>query len=124
MDNLARHDNLNFVQDIFTSFKGYEFNINDQKWVLDINKTVDITRLWNFEPSIQFDIIQTLVHFARFSSSSHTVNMCEYIGKYWEITNQKTFTLEGILNYKNYGGVSKSMLKKSRLNFDKIEKCK
>ena len=23
-----------------------------------------------------------------------------------------------------YGGVSKSMLKKSRLNFDKIEKCK
>ena len=26
--------------------------------------------------------------------------------------------------YKNLGGVSKSMLKKSRLNFDKIEKCK
>ena len=25
---------------------------------------------------------------------------------------------------KNKGGVSKSMLKKSRLNFDKIEKCK
>ena len=25
---------------------------------------------------------------------------------------------------KNLGGVSKSMLKKSRLNFDKIEKCK
>ena len=25
---------------------------------------------------------------------------------------------------KDYGGVSKSMLKKSRLNFDKIEKCK
>ncbi|MCT9375023.1 hypothetical protein KTJ07_18800 [Acinetobacter baumannii] len=26
--------------------------------------------------------------------------------------------------YANIGGVSKSMLKKSRLNFDKIEKCK
>ena len=25
---------------------------------------------------------------------------------------------------KKFGGVSKSMLKKSRLNFDKIEKCK
>ena len=24
----------------------------------------------------------------------------------------------------NFGGVSKSMLKKSRLNFDKLEKCK
>jgi len=115
MDNLARHDNLNFVQDIFTSFKGYEFNISDQKWVLDINKTVDITRLWNFEPSIQFDIIQTLVHFARFSSSSHTVNMCEYIGKYWEITNQKTFTLEGILNYKNYYSSKKEEYKVAML---------
>lgn len=32
-----------------------------------------------------------------------------------------------ILNYwisPQFGGVSKSMLKKSRLNFDKIEKCK
>ncbi|ECC3298826.1 DUF4154 domain-containing protein, partial [Salmonella enterica subsp. enterica] len=29
-----------------------------------------------------------------------------------------------ILNSNNLGGVSKSMLKKSRLNFDKIEKCK
>ena len=28
------------------------------------------------------------------------------------------------LSLKNLGGVSKSMLKKSRLNFDKIEKCK
>ena len=28
-------------------------------------------------------------------------------------------------NYRTqFGGVSKSMLKKSRLNFDKIEKCK
>ena len=26
--------------------------------------------------------------------------------------------------HKEMGGVSKSMLKKSRLNFDKIEKCK
>ena len=28
------------------------------------------------------------------------------------------------LSIKKIGGVSKSMLKKSRLNFDKIEKCK
>lgn len=102
MDNLAQHDNLNFAQDTFTSFKGYEFNISDQKWVLDINKTVDITRIWNFEPSTQFEIIQTLAYFARFKSSSYTVNICEYIGKYWEVTNQKTFTLEGVMNYKNF----------------------
>jgi len=29
-----------------------------------------------------------------------------------------------VIPEKNGGGVSKSMLKKSRLNFDKIEKCK
>ena len=28
-----------------------------------------------------------------------------------------------LLQYKKVGGVSKSMLKKSRLDFDKIEKC-
>jgi len=36
----------------------------------------------------------------------------------------QTFGIEGILWIKVFGGVSKSMLKKSRLNFDKIEKCK
>ncbi len=34
-----------------------------------------------------------------------------------------TYVRRGVLGYKNKGGVSKSMLKKSRLDFDKIEKC-
>ena len=35
-------------------------------------------------------------------------------------------TIEDVTTFFNtiLGGVSKSMLKKSRLNFDKIEKCK
>ena len=39
----------------------------------------------------------------------------------------KKKSLAWYINYRTtffYGGVSKSMLKKSRLNFDKIEKCK
>ena len=32
--------------------------------------------------------------------------------------------LKSLKNTSFFGGVSKSMLKKSRLNFDKIEKCK
>ncbi|WP_180163052.1 site-specific integrase [Acinetobacter sp. YH12069] len=102
MSNLAQQNLFDIDQDTFISFKGYEFNRNDQKWVLDINKTMDITRIWNFDSSTQMDVIQVLIHFARFSSSSHTVNMCEYVGKYWEITSLKRFTLEGLLNYKNF----------------------
>ena len=39
------------------------------------------------------------------------------------MTGDKIF-LVPVDGIKNFGGVSKSMLKKSRLNFDKIEKCK
>lgn len=106
---------LKGFEDSFVSFKGYEFNINDQKWILDINKKVDIKRLWNFEASTQFEIIQTLAHFAKFSSSSHTVNMCEYIGKYWEINKQKTITLHGLLNFKNYYSSKKEEYKVAML---------
>ena len=31
---------LKGFEDSFVSFKGCEFNINDQKWILDINKKV------------------------------------------------------------------------------------
>lgn len=102
MNNLTQHKILDFDQDTFISFHGYEFKISHQKWVLDINKTLNISRVWNFEPSTQNDVIQTLMYFARFRSSSHALNMGEYIGKYWEITNQKEITVEGVLNCKNY----------------------
>lgn len=115
MSNLAQQNLFDIGQDTFISFKGYEFNRNDRKWVLDINKTMDITRIWNFDSSTQMDVIQALIHFARFSSSSHTVNMCEYVGKYWEITDLKKFTLEGLLNYKNFYSSKKDEYKVAML---------
>lgn len=115
MNNLTQHKILDFDQDTYISFKGYEFNINDQKWVLDINKTLDINKIWNFEPTTRAEVIQALAHFAKFSSSSHTVNMCEYVGKYWEITSLKNFTLEGLLNYKNYYSSKKDEYKVAML---------
>ena len=85
MNKSIRIDSLDKSQNKFTSCKGYEFSIDDQKWVLDINKTIDISRIRNYEFSVQSDVIMTLVHFAKYSSSSHTANMCEYIGKYFDI---------------------------------------
>lgn len=115
MSNLAQQNLFDIGQDTFISFKGYEFNRNERKWVLDINKTMDITRIWSFDSSTQMDVIQALIHFARFSSSSHTVNMCEYVGKYWEITGLKRFTLEGLLNYKNFYSSKKDEYKVAML---------
>lgn len=115
MNNLAQQLNLDFTQDSFVSFKGYQCNKSDQKWILDINKTMDIHRIRNFELPTQLDIINTLVYFCRFSSSSHAVNMCEYVGKYWEITKNSNFTLEGILNFKNYYSSKKEEYKVAML---------
>ena len=80
--------------------------------------------------------------------SSHSL-ACEPASLNWEqfhktydLNKNKTFELKEFLSVKdfdplpwpddkrfqakdkNFGGVSKSMIKKSRLNFDKIEKCK
>ena len=49
MSKLPQFDCLDRSQNTFNSFKGYEFSIDDQKWVLDINKTIDISRIRNFE---------------------------------------------------------------------------
>ena len=46
-----------------------------------------------------------------------------YLAQAFEFSKQRNCT-QAQPHSKNNGGVSKSMLKKSRLNFDKIEKCK
>ena len=102
MSKLPQFDCLDRSQNTFNSFKGYEFSIDDQKWVLDINKTIDISRVRNYEFSVQSEIVMTLAHFAKYSSSSHTANMCEYIGKYSDITGEDHFSIKGLLNYKNF----------------------
>ena len=115
MSKLLQVDSLDKSQKTFTSFKGYEFSIDDQKWVLDINKTIDISRVRNYEFSVQSEIVMTLAHFAKYSSSSHTANMCEYIGKYSDITGEDHFSIKGLLNYKNFYSSKKEEYKVAML---------
>lgn len=115
MNKLNFIDSLEKSKNTFISFKGYEFNIFDEKWVLDINKTIDISRVRAYEITVQSDIIMTLVHFARYSSSSHTANMCEYIGKYSDVTGESHFSVEGLLNYKNFYSSKKEEYKVAML---------
>ena len=118
MNNSFKANIFEKPQNTFISFKGYEFDINDNYWVLDINKTIDISRLWNYEHVTQSDVVLTLVNFARYSSSSHTANMCEYVGKYWDITGENTFSLEGLLNYKNHYSAKKDEYKVAMLSIN------
>ncbi|WP_410169373.1 site-specific integrase [Acinetobacter indicus] len=115
MSKLPEFDCLDRSQNTFNSFKGYEFSIDDQKWVLDINKTIDISRVRNYEFSVQSEIVMTLAHFAKYSSSSHTANMCEYIGKYYDITGEDHFSIKGLLNYKNFYSSKKEEYKVAML---------
>lgn len=115
MNKSLRVDSFDKSKKIFTSFKGYEFSIDDQKWVLDINKTIDISRVRNYEFSVQSEIVMTLAHFAKYSSSSHTANMCEYIGKYSDITGEDHFSIKGLLNYKNFYSSKKDEYKVAML---------
>jgi hypothetical protein len=93
MNKSIRIDSLDKSQNTFTSFKGYEFSIDDQKWVLDINKTIDISR-YEIMSFLSNQMFHDFVHFAKYSSSSHTANMCEYIGKYFDITERDHFSIK------------------------------
>lgn len=115
MDNLARHDNLNFAQATFTSFKGFKFNINDDFWVLDINTTINVSDLRNLRADVLHDVLLTLVYFAQYSSSSHTANMHKYVVKYIKVTSENYFSIQGILNYKNYYSSKKEEYKVAML---------
>lgn len=115
MNKSLRVNSFDKSQKIFTSFKGYEFHIHNEIWVLDINVTLNLMYLKRLKEDIQHDVLFTLSNFARYSSSSHTANMSKYIAKYIEITDQDHFSVEGLLNYKNFYSAKKDEYKVAML---------
>ena len=115
MNKSTRNDSLNKWQNTFTSFKGYEFNIYDEIWVLDINVTLNLTFVKRLREDIQHDVLSTLSNFAQYSSSFHTANMGKYIAKYIEVTDQDHFSIKGLLNYKNFYSAKKDEYKVAML---------
>ena len=81
-----------------------------------VNFTANLTKAHSDNAYLQL-VSQTIA-----ASSAQPIDSCN-IGN-----GPSTFTMNGVTdlmtNSTVSGGVSKSMLKKSRLNFDKIEKCK
>ena len=104
-------DSLGISQNTFNSFKGYEFNIYNEIWILDINVTLNLTCLKRLKEDVRHDVIFTLTNFARYSSSFHTANMSKYIAKYIEISGEDHFSIKGLLNYKNFYSAKKDKYK-------------
>lgn len=115
MSKSFQADSSDKSQNTFTSFKGYEFYLYDDYWVLDINTTLKITNLKLLREDVLQDVLITLASFSKFSSSSHAANMCKYVAKYLEITNADHFSLEGLLNYKNFYSSKKEEYKVAML---------
>ena len=115
MNKSIRIDSLDKSQNTFTSFKGYEFNIYDEIWVLDINVTLNLTFVKRLREDIQHDVLSTLSNFAQYSSSFHTANMGKYIAKYIEVTDQDHFSIKSLLNYKNFYSAEKDEYKVAML---------
>src|SRR5690606_9320879 len=115
MNKSTGNERLNKSQNTFTSFKGYEFDLYDEIWVLDINVTLNLTFVKRLKEDIQHDVLSTLSNFAQYSSSFHTANMGKYIAKYIEITDQDHFSIKGLLNYKNFYSAKKEEYKVAML---------
>lgn len=102
MNKSIRIDSLDKSQNTFTSFKGYQVDIYDHTWVLDINNKVDISNLSKFSEEVRSDVLNTFINFAKYSSSTHAAEMIRYALKYPDLTGESEFTLKGILEYKKY----------------------
>jgi integrase len=108
-------DSFDKSKNTFISFKGYEFHIFDNKWFLDINATLNLNYVNFLKEDVKYDVLLTLSNFAQYSSSFHTANMNKYIAKYVEITQQDHFSVEGLLNYKNFYSSKKDEYKVAML---------
>lgn len=102
MNKSLRVDSLDKSQDTFLSFKGYQIDIDDGIWVLDINQTVNMSNLSKFSEKVRSDVLNTFIHFAKYSSSTHATEMISYALKYPDLTGESEITVKGILEYKNY----------------------
>lgn len=102
MSLLTNPASIGIPQQSLISFKGYEFELNDNFWTLDINVTLNMTTLKSLRQDVLIDVLLTLSHFARYSSSFHTANMKKYIDKYIEIVGEDNFSIQGIFNFKNH----------------------
>ncbi|MFT4803098.1 MAG: integrase [Psychroserpens sp.] len=102
MNDLPRHLGLVPTGKVTknVSFHGYEFDIEDEMWVLNKERTINTSFIRSFSPSIQNNIRSTLSYFAEHKSAAHTANIHREIKAYLS-TGETTITEYGLLTFKS-----------------------
>lgn len=80
------------------SFNGYEFNTEDDIWILSKDKRINVGFITNFDMAIQDDIRSTLVYFSEQKSAAHAYGICFAIKDYLR-TNQTKINELGLTTY-------------------------
>lgn len=63
MSKLPQVDSLDKSKNTFTTFKGYQVDIYDHTWVLDINNKADMSNLSKFSEEVRSDVLNTFINF-------------------------------------------------------------
>ena len=74
------------------SHNGFEFDYQQNKWVLNRNVTIDLNFLTQFNVALAEDVRETLVYFAENSSAHHTSNLSKRLKLYLELSRGNDFS--------------------------------
>ncbi len=87
-----------------TSFNGYEFDTEADRWSLNKDVNFSLSFLSDFDKAIQDDVRGALVYFAEQKSAGYTQSIVKCIKKYQEETEQLSFSEQGLLKWKSILG--------------------
>lgn len=102
-------------ESVRTSFAGFEFDISEQKWVLESETTIHISFVQNFQEKYREAIIETLAYFSEYRSAKYTNVHAVELRRY--LKSNTDLNLKGLLSYKL------STPEKNREHYTSVLRC-
>lgn len=83
------------------SFRGFEFDYNDDIWVLNRNIKVNVGFIRSLDQQLSADIIETLVYFAEGYSAGYTSILTKDLKRFFNHSEANIVSVSSLVNYKN-----------------------
>ncbi|WP_219703975.1 site-specific integrase [Marinomonas lutimaris] len=87
-------------ESLYVSLRGFEFDFNQDKWVLNRNITINLSFLERFNRPLAVDIRKTFLYFAENYSPKYVQSFAENIKKYMDISELDEFSVLGFQKMK------------------------
>lgn len=87
-------------ESLYVSLRGFEFDFNQDKWVLNRNITINLSFLERFNRPLAVDIRKTFLYFAENYSPKYVQSFAENIKKYMDISEFDEFSVLGFQKMK------------------------